>query len=79
MVSQTGQFRGQGPEEEKCIREENSDTNGKTTLLLFFWIVSLKNRDKSEKLLLDTKQPGSKLFPQSDLQGWGGMLLEEIP
>jgi hypothetical protein len=44
----------------------------------FSWIVSLLNRDKSE-MLLHTKQCGSKLLPQSDLLGWGGMLLEEIP
>jgi len=45
----------------------------------FSWIVSLQNRDKSEMPLLDTKQSGSKLLPQSDLQGWGEMLLEEVP
>jgi len=37
----------------------------------FSWIVSLKNRDKSEMLLLDTKQSGSKLLRQSDAGvGW---------
>jgi len=45
----------------------------------FSWVVSLKNQDKSEMFLLDTKRSGSKLQPQPDLQGWGGMLLEEIP
>ena len=43
------------------------------------WIASLQNRDKSEMLLLDTQQSGSKLLPPSDLQGWGGMLIVEIP
>jgi len=45
----------------------------------FSWIASLQNRDKSEMLLLDTKQSGSKLLPPSDLQGWSGVVIEEIP
>jgi hypothetical protein len=46
MVSQAGQFRGQEPEEKKCLREWNSDRNGKTTLLLFLDSLLKKSRQK---------------------------------
>jgi hypothetical protein len=46
MVSQAGQIWGQGPEEEKCLREGNSDTNGKPTLILFLDILLTKQRQK---------------------------------